>query len=390
MSSTVTATPPVSTARTEAAPSAKQMRRERSRRLLRALGLFVGLPTLVASVYYFALASDQYESVTTFTVQSSEGRAVGGLETLLGTIPGGPADRDVMLARDFVLSRDMYGLLDNKYGYAAHYGDTSVDRLSRLPADADSEERYDYYLDQLELEHDSQSGALNLRVRAFSANDAQRFARGVLSETESMVNRLADRARRDRMEFAERELETAQKRLTEARLKLLQLQGEGAEINPLESAGEALTLRGALKADLARARAELRTKRALMHGDAPEVRQARERVTALQREVARQDQRLVGRQGDSLNASIARFEPAVLEKEFAEHALQSALASLELARVEASRQHRYLVTIAEPSVPSAATHPRPLRRVATVMVVSLVLLGIGALLLGAVREHGKF
>ncbi|MCB1234312.1 MAG: hypothetical protein KDM91_04500, partial [Verrucomicrobiae bacterium] len=45
------------------------------------------------------------------------------------------------------------------------------------------------------------------------------------------------------------------------------------------------------------------------------------------------------------------------EKEFAQRAYESALASLELARVDADRQHRYLVTIAQPSSPDSATYP---------------------------------
>src|SRR3954469_22319714 len=61
---------------------AKALRRQRARRLAVRLGLYVLLPSALAATYYVGLASPQFESFATFTVQSSELRpslAVGGL-----------------------------------------------------------------------------------------------------------------------------------------------------------------------------------------------------------------------------------------------------------------------------------------------------------------------
>lgn len=122
---------------------------------------------------------------------------------------------------------------------------------------------------------------------------------------------------------------------------------------------------------------------------APEVVQQQQRVRALERQLDAQRGRLAGDEGRGLSEAIARFEPLVAEKEFAERAYGSALASLEVARVEAHRQHRYLVTIAPPSSPDAPTHPRFWYAVLTVFVASFFLLGIGTLLAASVREHAQ-
>ena len=91
----------------------------------------------------------------------------------------------------------------------------------------------------------------------------------------------------------------------------------------------------------------------------------------------------------SLSTSIARFEPLVLEKEFAQKAYESALASLELARAEAAQQHRYLAIIVSPSKPDEATHPERLLNIFTIFMVTLTLFGIGSLLIAAIREHAR-
>ena len=102
-----------------------------------------------------------------------------------------------------------------------------------------------------------------------------------------------------------------------------------------------------------------------------------------------QNERLAGESGASLRAAITRFEPLMVEKEFAERAYASALASLELARVDAARQHRYLVTLTGPSDPSDATHPNVLWSILTFLVFSLAAMGIGTLLIASVREHAN-
>src|SRR5690348_14820876 len=62
---------------------AQAVRRERRKRLVRMLLLFVLLPTALSGVYFGALESPQYESYAVFTVQSSELRPTLGLEGLL-------------------------------------------------------------------------------------------------------------------------------------------------------------------------------------------------------------------------------------------------------------------------------------------------------------------
>ena len=45
--------------------------------------------------------------------------------------------------------------------------------------------------------------------------------------------------------------------------------------------------------------------------------------------------------------------------------------------------------IAEPSEPDESTYPRRAMAVLTVFLVSLVIMGIGTLLVAAVREHAR-
>src|SRR5690606_19597999 len=105
----------------------------------------------------------------------------------------------------------------------------------------------------------------------------------------------------------------------------------------------AMTIRTELESKLAEARAEYATLVSYMAPTSPQVIAARERVSALATQAKGESARLVDDRADKgLNKSYAEFEAVLVEKEFATQAYQSALASLELARTDAARQHRYL------------------------------------------------
>ena len=70
-------------------------------------------------------------------------------------------------------------------------------------------------------------------------------------------------------------------------------------------------------------------------------------------------EQIPGRQGDAqaIAPRIVEYERLMLEREFAEKALISAMAAVETARVEAMRQQVYLERVANPSQPDYPAYP---------------------------------
>jgi capsular polysaccharide transport system permease protein len=369
---------------------AEAVRRARSVRLARRIAVFVVLPTVLATIYYTAVATEQYESYSLFTVQSSEARPSLGVEGLLAGITGNTAGHDALTVRDYVLSRDMLAKLDKELGFINHYKAGSSDWFSRLASSASFEESYEYYGKKVYADYDQTTGAVTLRVRAFTAEKAVAISKNILASSEEMVNKLSERQRRDRIAYAEADLKQAEQRLTRARKEIVSLQQKHADFSPLQTAGAAMTIRTALEGELAKARAELMQLKSFMNDDAPQVRAANEKIKAISAQVASESRRLVDpSKPNGLNASFSDFEAAMVEKEFSEKVYQSSLASLELARTDADRQHRYLAVVAQPSKPDTSTYPHRVRGVLAAFFLSFLLLGIGSLMVAAVREHAR-
>lgn len=369
---------------------AKAVRRARQARLVRMLLLFVLLPTGLAAAYYGVVASSQYESHAVFTVQSSEVRPTMGVEGLLAGMVSSSTSRDTLDVRDYVLSRDMLARLDKERQCISHYKDSRNDLIARLSAGASFEEAYEYFGHKVVADYDQTTGHLMLRVRAFSPDGAHRLAKSILSYSEEMVNKLSERERQDATAQAEADVKNAEARLRQARAVIVELQQKHADFNPLQTAESTMQVRTHLEGALAVARAELMQLKAYMQDGAPQVQAAEEKVRSLSAQVVGESRRLVNpKTAQGLNSSLADFEAAMVEKEFSQRAYESTLASLELARARAARQHRYLAVIAQPSLPDSSTYPRRLRSVVSAFFLSFMLLGVVSLLAAAAREHAR-
>src|SRR5690349_3848943 len=188
--SEVTVLTPADKVISKAKAQAKSLRRKRSQRLIRRLIAFVVIPTLLGAIYFGAVASHQYESIATFSVQSSDSRPAVGLDLLAGLGSGGGRN-DILAVRDYVLSRDMLARLDKEHGFIKHYKDASKDWFSRLNASASFEEAYGYFGHKVYADYDATSGNITIKVRAFDAATAQAYARSILAYSEEMVNKMS-------------------------------------------------------------------------------------------------------------------------------------------------------------------------------------------------------
>jgi len=186
------------------------LRRARARRAGIVLGCLVGLPTIAAVVYYAGLATPEYESVTVLAVESGEPpeeptRSAARSKHAM-------ADRDLQVARDYALSREVFAALDEGHRFRAHY--RAADLFSRLARDAGSEEGFEYYRSRVSIVSQTQSATMELRVRAFSARQAHDFAKAVVEATARFLDRRSDRVRHQALERAERSVTEARERLS--------------------------------------------------------------------------------------------------------------------------------------------------------------------------------
>src|SRR5439155_2763714 len=90
----------------------------RIQRYLRSLNIWfwaiVGLPTLLAGVYYFAIASDLYLSEAKFIVRSPKQAQTNTIGSLLQSTGLARAEEDTAAVQEFLTSRDAVRKLEQQ------------------------------------------------------------------------------------------------------------------------------------------------------------------------------------------------------------------------------------------------------------------------------------
>jgi len=359
--------------------------------IFRSLLIIVGIPTLLASVYFGLIASDVYLSEARFSVRSAKGGDVGGgLAALLGSsgISGGAPETSVVA--DYVHSHDMLEKVQQKFDFRRHYSDDDVDWLSRLDSDATREELLMHFEETVDLVSDAQSGVITLKARAYDPESAQRLAQLVIDLSESLVNDMSYRIEGDALATAREEVERAALKGRDASATITQFRNSNVSLNPAAESSALLGIVSGIETKLVESRAELGEKRAFMKDNSAEIVSLKNRINALSRQLQLEKGRIVGggdNAGQEMSGLIESYQPLVLEQELAQQQYASALTSLEVARIEAQRKKQYLVTFIPPSLPDEAVEPRRFHEVLTVMVFSFLLYLIGGLMWSALKDH---
>lgn len=348
------------------------------------------LPTFLAALYFFAIASDQYESEAHFVVRSaSRPETPGGLAILI-QLGFGRSQDDSFIVQEFITSRDAVRQLGERLPLATFFDRPGVDFLAGYPSilyGPEIEQFYKYFRRMVSVVHVEKTGITTLRVHAFRPNDARDIAETLLRLSEELINRINRRLQSDAVENSLLDVRHAEARVIEAQTRLTEFRNQEMTIDPLQNAIALAELIAKLSSELGATQAQIAEMK-VETSASPLLFGLRRKAAALEEQIAVERNR-VAKGSDNLAARIANYERLLLEREFANRMLGAAEAALERARAEAMRQLLYLERIVDPHLSDDSTQPKRLRSVVTVMVANLILLAIGWLMFWGVREHAS-
>jgi capsule polysaccharide export protein KpsE/RkpR len=191
--------------------SAIELRAARRRILQRRYGIWVGIPTLLAIIYYLFIATSQYDSILVLAVESNEGRVTDAA----GKAPNAGNLRDARLLRESLRGLPALTHLDRSGAFTAHYRDHG-DWLSRLSADAGSDGTLSYYRNKVSVTHEAGTNLTTVRVRAFAGDVAHGFATQLVDLAKTWVDKQNETSSAARLKQAQAEITRERERLATA------------------------------------------------------------------------------------------------------------------------------------------------------------------------------
>ncbi len=368
--------------------------RLRRRIIMLSFLLAVVAPTVIVATYYAFFASDQYAAETRFAVRSA---TTNQAPDLMGLISGGgsaPTVADAYVVLDFVRSRQILDLLAPEIDYKALFARSEADWWARLDPTLPMEKIILYWQRMVSVGFDTTSQIMTIQVRAFTRDDALKLSTAILKQSEQLINDLSLRARADALKMAEQEVNRMEARLRDARLAVRTFREERQELDPRKKAEARQMIIETLQSQLTTARARLQAQRQQLSDNAPSVVYQANLIKALEKQIDEERKRIADSGPDTATDStigslIADYEALTIDREFAEKAYLSAMASLERVRLDAARQQRYLATIVPPALPEEALYPRRILNTLIVFVGLFCLWGLTVLIGLAVRDHAS-
>lgn len=355
------------------------------------------LPTALGTVYYFGLAADRYVSHAVVGVKDtsdsgsgSGGAGLAGAASMLLGGGGSPTSvSDTFYLQNYLHSMDLLNKLDAQLKLREHFGRSGLDPVYRVWGGTSQEDFLEYFRNRVEITRDDYSGLLTVGVQGFEPRFAQALAQGVLRESEAFINEYSHRIAREKMRFAESELQSSRKRLEEAKQQVATFQTTYKLLDPSSQAAAASSLAAGLQAKLAQQESDLRAALAIMQDDSFQVRTLRSQLAATRAQLEAERMRSTGASVDSaqLPALTLKFQELLTTAVFAEEAHKSALLAYEHARMDTSRKLKTVVVIEPPTLPQEAQYPRRLYNLFTVMALALMVFVISRLTLATIREH---
>lgn len=356
--------------------------------ILKTLGTVVGIPTLFAILYYGFIASDMYVSEAKVAVRSAKsGLSTNGLTALLASPVLSSGGQDSLVVMEYANSLDIVDELSSQLDFIDHYSNKEYDFLSRLKSDATRDDVLQYYKDQVNIQRDIVSDVLTIKVRAFSPEMAQKITSLIIDLNEELVNTLSNRMEKDAVESARSEVDRAVQNLRRAAQDINSFQSANDSISPADESVALFGRLSAIESRISETRATLSETMAFMREDSADVVVLKNRIMALERQLNLEKGRVTGDSTSDLGSLVESFQPLVLEQEIAQQGYAASLASFEAARIEAQRKKQYLIRFVEPSFPDAASEPRRLIKIITVLVYSFLVYLIFGLLWSALKDH---
>ena len=365
--------------------------------LLVSLIACVLVPAFAASVYFVFIASDQFAAETRFAVRQIDIGSSNSIASAINSSTGSTsvnfsftdAGQNAYIVTSYIRSRAIVDDLNKTLNLREIFRRPEADFWARLKRNASIDEITDYWKSMVNAYIDAPSGIVTLDVRAFRPDDAVSLAKAVLTLSETLVNRISDRARRDAMESSEQEVERTFEMTQTALADLRHFRDSSGIIDPVQAGTEIGKLLLPLLTEKIRLESDLFVASRDLDQTAPTIEALKSQLDTTEQQIAALRGKLTNTDGHSktLAASLARFEELDLKRQFAEKLYTLAQVDLDHARLRAERQSVYLTVFVPPSLPEESRYPRRVAFPILFFLGLLIVWSISAMIVASVEDH---
>lgn len=355
------------------------------------MSFLVVFPTLLVLFYNLLIASPIYISDTKFSIQNADTNTSFSMASIFLTGSTSTLN-DSYIILEYIRSLSLIEKVDREIGFYKHYASNENDPYFRLSSDATKSELLAYWNWAIIPTLDTDTGIINLEIKAFNPQMAQKISLFVLEASEQLVNDMNERSHKDSLFLAHEEVDRAENRVKTAQINMRDFRDTHIILDPIATASGLHSLVVQLESEYVQLSTRLNEARSFMQENSPTVKNLQTSMNAVQKQLKEEKKRLAGNsfQNKNMTAVVGDYEDLTLEAGFAQEQLILAMTSLETARIQQVAQVRYLIPIQPPILADESLYPKPFLFALYTFFGLLLSLALVSLILAAIREHAGF
>jgi capsular polysaccharide transport system permease protein len=210
-----------------------------------------------------------------------------------------------------------------------------------------------------------------MEVKAADPQKAVEFSKALISYAEEQVDHMTQRLREDQMKGARSSYDDSEAKYKIANERVVQLQQKFKILSSEVEVSLITTQIGTLESQITQDSLSIAQMESNANPNAARMEPIKRRIVTMQEQIAELRARLTEDGQDGLSLAQVQSDLLVAQSDAATRQLLLAqsLQSMEMARIEANRQTRYLSVAVSPIAPDEAAYPKAFENTLVVMLI---------------------
>lgn len=330
-----------------------------------------------------------YISETKFAVRSASTSTAGvDFASQVFKIPSSSL-QDAKIVEEYLKSIDAFNDIDKELSLVSHYSSSDYDLFSRLWKDPTVNEKQSFWNKVSFVTVNQDSNVVIFSVRAYTPDMAYNIASTALKESETLINKMNEKAREDAISIAQNEVKASEARLALAQDNLKNFRNKYKDLDLKSTATSYQSTILELEAKATELRTQISSMQAYMNENAPQITFLKSQLSGIEKQIAKEKSNITAAtpNGDSVNNLVAEYQRLIVEEEFANKQLVFSMTSLEQAKLEAQAKSLYVVTVSNPTMPDEDLYPEPFLFTLYLFLALSMIFIIVSVINAAIKEH---
>lgn len=355
----------------------------------RLFAIMVVIPTLAYFSYSLLLYTPRYESIASIAIKDNSSSVnMGGFGALLGSSNSGTTNPYML--QKYILSINMLQDLNKQIGILSLYRNHKIDFISRLSSWADQKSQLDYFRSKVDVSYNQDSQSLDVSAQGITPEESRKILQALILSAQDYVNNVDYQLASQRLDFAQKQVQLAQAKLTDTNNKIINFQNSNDILDPKSDMANLAGILAGLQSQLVVTQTELINLQQVMQNNAPQVQQLKDKISSIQAQIDNQKQQILGMDGGNntkLNTIVNKFEFLRMQSQVAVGEYTAAIASLESAKADAIKQKQQVVILQAPTLPDYHEYPRLWYNTFTLFIILTMIFGIVRMAKTIIDEH---